>query len=323
MAISITLPDDAGPIQVMHEHRGSLEVYGTLATYEAQSPEQIDPGRTVPNMPFAYRKVSNAGTANPIVARVYLQAIEGMRQGTLRRGDKVRILEHLHDCKTEILACEEIYLALKAEWDAVHRRAEAGEFRAEERVLAVPHIERLQDRAKAFLTSAKRAMAAAGEVFNEFYGLGPNPPVVSNGNFDFALRHLERSDPRNEQFIQFLQGSEWPRARLTALRNGVEHNTNARTVIRDFHLGAEGRLETPDWTPAGGETKDLVVEMGAIVQFILGFAELTFLSGLGEHIEPMFAPFAWRIGPIPEERHNPNFPMKYEVALVRVERESP
>jgi hypothetical protein len=102
----IGLPAETGTITRMVGHDGFLEVYTTLATYRTETPDNLDPERKVPNMPWAKKKAADVGSANPIVARIFLQAHDAIKNATLTRGDTKTILSHLHSCKQELVSCE-------------------------------------------------------------------------------------------------------------------------------------------------------------------------------------------------------------------------
>ena len=120
------LPSETGPIVRMIGHSGFLEVYAALGTYRIQTPDNLDPERTVPDVPWAQKKASNVGPANPIAARVFIQAHDALQQANYPKVEAQKILPHLHACKEEIIVCESAYLANKLEHDQIERLIREG-----------------------------------------------------------------------------------------------------------------------------------------------------------------------------------------------------
>ncbi|HRE84520.1 MAG TPA: hypothetical protein PLN52_25985 [Opitutaceae bacterium] len=71
--------------------------------------------------------------------------------------------------KDEVLTCKAALTALKRKWEPVGQRIKEGGIRHSGSSLECPQVHDLEKFATQFVTSAKRALQAAGEVYNEFY----------------------------------------------------------------------------------------------------------------------------------------------------------
>lgn len=213
-----------------HHYFGFSETQWKLFIKESprrvRTPDNNDPVRTNPVMPWTQGKASSAGTKNPIVARLFIQVHDTLEQCGVKRGDKGKILAQMRITKDEVLRCETALAALKREWEPVGQRIKEGGIRRSGSALECPQVHDLERYATQFVTSAKRALQAAGEVYNEFYA-PPKGGMVKNGNFNFAIKHLATQQPPNSDYLAFLNENEAAVQTLVGLRNGQEHPEEA------------------------------------------------------------------------------------------------
>ena len=171
LAFSFKLPDGAGPIVALVPRNGQLEVYTRDATYAAMTPDQLDKGRTRPDMPPAVKQLSSVGASSPIVARIYLQVRDIMGNFPLKHGTSEEVLEHFHACKDAVLQSDQIASDLLGEYLPIWEAGETKGFKVIDGVLQAPHVQDLTLRMGHFFRHAKTAIQAVGEAFNSFYGI--------------------------------------------------------------------------------------------------------------------------------------------------------
>ncbi len=96
-----------------------LEAHKVDRTFQVESPDIIDPKRTKPDVPFLWRVSDDAGSANQVVARVFFQCAEALKNKRLERGDNDSITVALHGCKEELRNCEKAFVRMATEYDAI------------------------------------------------------------------------------------------------------------------------------------------------------------------------------------------------------------
>jgi len=304
-------PPENGAIKSMVGFADYMEIYAVRATYRVRTPDNLDPARTVPNMPWSNSTNATVGASNPIVARIVIQSVEALGNWPLRNGDPMVIKRHLHACKEEALACEAAYNRLKPHYDTAVQCVKEGKLPVQGNVIDCPSLPNLRDDVAAFLTSAKRALQSIGDVFNQFYVPDNKKPLVANANFEFAITRLESIQPPNQQFIDYLKKMVPIAKRFVELRNGLEHPTGKdATQLQDFRITPKG-IAAPAWgrttlVPEG----PILEEMHTFLDFVVVFFEYVFFFALLDNIA-MNIPL--EATPIPEAQIDPECPIHYRL----------
>ncbi|MGA2853285.1 MAG: hypothetical protein ABSE90_04020 [Verrucomicrobiota bacterium] len=310
---SFSVPSDTGAIKRLVGLDGFMEIYTVHATYRVKSPDNLDPTRTVPNMPWSQSAHAMVGASNPIVARIFIQAVDALDNWPLRNGNIEAIKRHLHVCKEEAIICETAYNKLKLEYDKAVARVNDRKLKIQGNMVECPHLPSLRDEATAFLTSAKRAIQGAGEVFNQFYVPDGTKPLVKNANFSFAITRIENSRPGDQVFLDFLKKIEPVTKRFVEMRNGLEHPTGKDfTKIEDFQLTPKG-IASPTWQRNGFvEDGPILVEMEFFMRFIIDLCENIFFFGLMDNIGPNL-PIGFQVQELAEEQIDAECPIRYRL----------
>src|ERR1700678_2235713 len=104
----MTLTGGSGAIRYMvpMESLGHIEAYTSDKTFRMQSPDSTDPSRTRLDMLWSWNIADDAGWSNEVVAQIFIQCAESLKNHTLVRGDLERIKAALHRCKEETRSCE-------------------------------------------------------------------------------------------------------------------------------------------------------------------------------------------------------------------------
>ncbi len=125
------------------------------------------------SLPFQITKVSDQGTANPIVARLSVQTSELIK--FCPRGEEFHksVLELFHDhIQKQLLECDQISQEISREILEINAKLGKGGIKTQAmgRVVEVPHIIRLIPRIEQFLYCAKSALRDLARIFDLFFG---------------------------------------------------------------------------------------------------------------------------------------------------------
>jgi hypothetical protein len=119
-------------------------------------------------MPFAFKKVLEHGTTNPIVARLSLQILQMLNQCDAPKDvqDKVGDL-YLNSLQKKLLRCWEIEQRFKNEFAAAVEKYKPAAVNAP---VEVPQIARLEEECHNFLYEGKNFIRDLLQVVNHLYG---------------------------------------------------------------------------------------------------------------------------------------------------------
>jgi hypothetical protein len=272
-----------------------LESYKVDRTFRMQSPDNIDPDRTKPDVPWSWRITDDVGAANPIVGRVFIQCAAALQNKTLRRGDAEKIKVALHTCKEDLRNCERAFLRLTTEYEQLLQQVQsAGGVRIERRVVNnLPQISNLEHDVTIFLTSAKRALQSIAELLNEFYGT-----TISNARFDRGKTQLKAAPHPPKEVLDVLEQFTPMIERVLHLRNFQEH-TPKKTVVENFTLTADAILP-PLWRVEPEGPREILPELRDTIGDLINLAELVFFHGLMDNLDVSLGPFQYVVEEIPQ-----------------------
>lgn len=288
---------------------GFMEIYKVDRTFRAQSPDDIDPGRTKPNVPWAWRVSDDVGCANPIVGRVFIQCVEALEMNELSRGSVEKIKVSLHTCKEDLRNCEKAFLRLAREYDRISADIRgAGGVRVERRVVNdLPQIPDLEHDATVFLTSAKRALQSIAEVLNEFYGVD-----IKNARFDKGHTQLKKMQPVPSKLVATLERFAPTIERVLHLRNFQDH-TPKKTIVDNFTISAT-ELLSPTWRVDPESAVPMIPEMQRLISEIIELTEASFFIGLIDNLKVVSGPFCYVIVEIPDA-HREGAALRYRCEM--------
>lgn len=307
---SMELTGGTGAVMHLIGLPGFMEIYKIDATFQAQTPDNIDPCRTNPDVPWAWKITDDAGCQNPAVARVFIQCAEALKNVRLLRGNQERIGSALHAVKTEIRHCEKAFRRLAAQHDKIQAAIRAaGGLQVEKRVVnGLPGIPNLQEEGTLFITSAKRALQHVAEVLNEFYGT-----TVNNARFDIGRKQLKALHPLPKEQLECLEFFAATINRILSLRNSQDH-TPKETVIEDFHLTAVA-IQPPTWRVKSEPETPMLPEMRDIIAALIELTEVSFFHGLMDNLDSPPGPFGYQLLQIPEDQRDKDCPMRFRCEL--------
>lgn len=305
----VELKGGTGGITGMYGLDKYLESYKIDHTFRTHTPESLDPDETVPDMPWVVSEVPGIGSGNPIVARVFIQSAEALKQKSFKRKtNEKKLLMLMHSCKENLLICEKAYNILLPEYEEILKRIKHEGIERDGKVLnPFPQIHDLNSHVITFLTALKKTLQIIVHVFCEFYERN-----ITNPKFDLIIKYLKQQEPQNKSYIDFLESTQETIINLLDLRNYQEHPCDKKkTTIFNFRLSPKG-IHPPSWNVTDKPESPIIESMKEIIDFVVQFAETNFffclLDNLGGRIP-------WKVVEIPPERRNKECPIRYSLEI--------
>ena len=307
-AVKGTLEGGTGGITRMCSAVDFLEIYKVDKTFRLYTPESLDPEETDPNMQSMSKPSADVGSANKIVARVFIQASEAITNAPIADEiSKDDILRCMHRCKEILLVCEDKQVHICKETEEICDKCNKGNLETEGyHIKNFPQVGRLEEYCGAFLGNAKLTIQTAAELVNTFYHTTFDGP-----RFDKVLTWSQSALKQYPPFNQFLADVQPGLKHIVDLRNAQEHpKANKKLIIDNFTLRPENNITVPIWHITGEEPEAIHSSTSAIVDFLVHTVESLFLHCLMDNIRSSF-PFGVRT--IPNTERDPACPIKYRV----------
>ncbi len=300
------------PITDMVSRGGYLAIFKPHGIFKMETPESLDPHRTQESAPFVLSQVRRQGSANPIVARTFLQA-KALFETTIVTEDvnKSAALDALYDAMFMLLDCREIFVELNGDFlDKAKLILEDITQLKSQRILTnVPQIEKLEERAKSFLLNNKRVLDRYTDMFNALLG-SRIPP----GYFHRALDWCVKSFGAEDNMVQFLTSDQpWIR-RLIAMRIAIEHqDSEMKLTVRNIGISADRKIIPPTWHLLHDSFPDeqstgLINDMNLYLENTLTFGEELFLLCIQKRIRE---PFGFYCQEIHEKNRDGDKPVRF------------
>jgi len=231
----------------------------------------------------------------------------------VREINKEIITKHLHSCKEMLLACEGIAKRVAERIDnIVHDINKRGISKdSQGRALnPFPQVQDLDTDCGMFLIQANRAIKLICELPGYFIELDE-----LDTNFEHLGNRLEKAIGDNVPLTRFVKENAPAVRNLIDLRNFHEHPKKKKTVIQNFQVMPHGEIQVPSWWIVGAadqEAHPIKEEMFSAVDFLMQAAEAMLLH-LVIHCMSKEIPFIVEV--IPDERVNPENPIKYRMSI--------
>jgi hypothetical protein len=227
-------------------------------------------------MAFFIQKLSNYGTANPVVARLSVQSSELIRFSNLSKDEQENTLElYFHTLQPRLLKCHEAFARLI---QAKEKTIAEIKPQSDKRIQNIPSVVGLQGEVETYLYEAKnylRDMLAVikiffGDVFNEanaFYG-------AKAGQKSALVCWAEKKFGANDPFTEMLQTEQPWIEDIIRMRNAAEHpGGNSGTLfIRNFEVTSAG-IAAPSWWRDERKRTDLFHDIEVGLDNMLTLAE--------------------------------------------------
>jgi hypothetical protein len=227
---------------------------------------------------FQLKRISDHGTANPIVARLSVQNYELLQFCSLGKEVREQILSLCHvSIQPRLLECDEIAqklanetLTLAQEWDT-----NGAKLQSQGRVVEVPHVIRLEQQAENFLYCAKSVLRDLLKIFNLCFGA-----EFSEARYDQALTWAQTRFGADSEIARLIKQDHdlWIK-RLVSMRNAVEHpdGYSGRLHIHNIELVemplSPLKITEPSWHLNEEPKASIVSDMLAMVSNMLELCE--------------------------------------------------
>lgn len=268
-------------------------------------------------MVFEIRKISDHGTANPVVARLSLQTHELIQFCSIDKEKKDAILQLFHDqIQPRVITCDEISQEISSEiLDIVQELKNNGfDIQSQGRVIEVPHLRKLEPRVEQYLYSYKSALRELSKIFNHFFGTSFN-----EARYDKILTWSKEHFGEGNELSRLLEEDHalWIQKVIT-MRNAVEHpgGYSGYLHIDNFQMISENHPEypkvvEPTWhlndEPPASIAKDLLTSTVNLLEFC---EDMLVVCMINKGI-----PKILRVTRIPEEERNPSAPIRLRMVL--------
>jgi hypothetical protein len=311
---SFELKEGTGPITAMCTCGSFLEIYKQDKTFRVQTPESIDPDETNPNAPWVTSPVSDVGSSNPIVARVLLQGHEILKTaGFDDHVNKEAVTIHLHGCKESLLACEKIARRVAANIDCIVTQVTENAISKDNHgrgLYPFPQVQDLDTDCGTFLIQANRTIKKICELPQHFY-----PLAKTDSNFDHLSKRLAESVGEESPLTVFVRENCDGVRYLIDLRNFHEHPKQLQTVIENFRVLPDGRIQVPMWHLAGAkptEAHPIREEMAATIDFLRDMAEAMLIHLVMQRVSRRLP---YIVEETPDDKLDSRLPIKYRLSL--------
>ncbi len=286
-----------------------LEIFKIDKTFRFYSPDSLDKEKSDPNMPSMAVPVADVGSGNYIVARVFIQTMEGITHTPLRKGINTKELALLaHKAKELLLGCEGSYNNFLAQYDSAVKDIGAGIKKSGNVFMGVPTVKGLPDISSAFLMAAKNVIQVEAEIFNEFFQTKFDGP-----RFDKVLQWAEANLSKNPAFIQFLSDNHAFLKCIVDMRNAQEHPKKEKElIVKDFRLQPHHKIAPPTWHVTGSDEMDMKSDMKDILDGLVVFHESLMVYCLMTNLN---SKFPYKVLTIPEEDRDLNCPIRYKLEI--------
>lgn len=268
-------------------------------------------------MVFQIKKVSDHGTANPIVARLSLQTHELVQFCTIEKVLKDKVFKLYHDrIQPRVLTCDEITQEISSEILTIGEELNQKGFdiQSQGRVIEVPHLIKLEPRVEQYLYSYKSALRELSAIFNYFFGADFN-----EARFDKILKWSVDYFGEENELSRLLKEDQglWIQ-KVISMRNAVEHpgGYSGLLHIHNFELLPENhpeypKVKEPTWNvndePAVSIAKDLLTNTDNLLTFC---EDILVVCMVNKGIPSML-----RVGEIPETERDSSAPIRLKMVL--------
>ncbi|MGA2495408.1 MAG: hypothetical protein ABSF67_21145 [Roseiarcus sp.] len=230
-------PDDGSPIRETIVLGDRLLSITEKCTYAIQMADQIDPGRTNPDLPVTFQqKLFDHGVDSELLCRSLLHA-KVMFRKEFQQVDIARAMQLSFDVLSELIAMDAAAQSFKtAELAAIEKAQGLG--RADGS-LALPAIGNVRAHCKAFAQKADHGAGALLEIVRLFYG------ELKNQNWSKFQEFVEAKYGEADNFCKVLELTVPFLQLIRNARDCLEHRNATGATTYDFTLHADGHVGVP------------------------------------------------------------------------------
>ncbi|MGC3939957.1 hypothetical protein ACOTTU_19295 [Roseobacter sp. EG26] len=301
-ALSMQVGDDSdGPISGMVSVADTdMYIIKKHAIYRIFLADDIDPERTNSNIPNGHQKIVSQGSESETVARSFLTANVLFNSNQFAGEiDLKRVMDLSIVVMKELLAAQKIERKLAREHDSALVAFE----QPEQRSVALPSVEGLDENIKTFVQKIEHATQAIFTLTQQFYG---HTEKLWNG-FEAEIQKLYGDA---DEFSKFAASMTPFMVFVRNLRNCVEHPKDVhRVIIKDFAIAVDGTLANPTVQVVHAATPQSEIEMRLflpqVASQVLEVFEVLMIHIASKHIAS-FGAFEKAVGFLPPDQIAPD-----------------
>jgi hypothetical protein len=263
-------------------------------------------------MAFVFKKISNYGTAHPIMARLSYQPSQLIKWAALPEDKRQAVLAVYMRLGERLIKCQQIFEHLQEQFTATLKECEP---KPGTKPTRIPHVIGLEGQVEAFLYEGKNFLRDLTQVpaifyeqpFNrasQFHGRG-NDKIVS-----WAEQRFGSADP----FVKTLKEDENWVGEIIERRNAIEHpgGRSGTLTVNNFELTQDGTISLPVWYRDDQKPGFILTDLKTLCHNLLTFAEELLVFGCIEKcLDNNLVTFA----EIPEKDRRPECPERFRPVL--------
>jgi hypothetical protein len=308
---SMELKEGTGPIIAMCQCGEFLEIYKVDKTFRVQTPECIDPDETNPNAPWIVTPVDDIGSSNQIISRVLLQGHDILKSAMFEKNiDIEAVTKTLHNCKESLVSCYKIANRIASNVANVIKKVSTDGISTDNNGRSLnpfPHVPELETECATYLVHANRAIKSICELPGLFLDLDK-----VDSNFDSLAMRLRRVLGEDAHLSKFVRDNAGGVRYLIDLRNFHEHPKEQRTIIENFRLMPDMKIQMPMWYVTGNDPRPISVEMEAAINFLVELAEAMLIHLV---LTSVVKTFPFIIERVEESKIDPKNPIIYRLSI--------
>lgn len=242
-AASLRIGDESdGGISEMISFDKRLLTLTTQSTFEVFLADQIDPGRTNPDVPNAHERILDHGTESEIVGKTILLSDQllksGFVAGHVDRDVVMPIMLELAKILAGINGRIANYSTMCEA--AIAKIPEASEDIRNRNSFAVPKVAGAENICQDIFLEAKRALQKQIDLACVFF------PDFPRGYFPKLREYLIKRYGDGDEFAAYVGGIEHHCKFIVETRNAIEHpRPNYQVILRNVRLNENAEVELP------------------------------------------------------------------------------
>jgi hypothetical protein len=316
-AVSLKLDIESGDaVQDLFSRENGLFAVTRTKIFRLRSPDDLDPERAYPGVPWEQSLYLPHGTTDPFVARTIIQTDRIGRIFFAQRTPKYAALTNVSwEMMNSLVSLryirdrlkrriEEVVVMLSANWE---------QYTSEPALKSLPMVEYYDIEFRSFVNEVRRALTKIGELFSIL-----TPINIKNGHFHKALQWVQTSQGPDSSLASMLQRDlAWISCWID-MRIAIEHPASDKFIeTSNFAIEPNRSIRLPTWrfvhpTYDMARPQNLLDVFSTCMQNLLAFFEDLQVILLDEHTpKGLIVDFAT----VPEEDRSIDLPMRFDVRV--------
>jgi hypothetical protein len=279
--MDIGIPDDPSPARQAFAVGGSFLVIKERGIYAIKLADEIDPGRTNPEVPNAQQRLLAYGTDSILVRQTLLTAKRLLNPTYLATSvDHDAALVAAFEFLKHLAAMQDMASAFVSAENA----AKLLDHRSTDGSVVLPSVGDVRTPCAAFIQKADHSLKPLFGVVKQFYARNGAEHWEKGDWLESLATLVKRRYGSGDEFYKFVDAVILPVLRFVRnARNSVEHpNAAQRMIASDFALSSQLHIVPPSIEivhpktpqpamPISGYMSDAIKSLGAIFELLITF----------------------------------------------------